>query len=136
MKIDELYTTEEYKQEVVKIVNEENQIKVLLSSDRSDYWAQVIDETLKFSTEMMEIFNGDNPAAKRLVLQILGADFVLQGQKLFVEVKGAFIFLRNTQNELLAKQKQGVLHSEAKYDSTISNFPLGVLIDSLAYPRS
>ena len=125
MKVDGLFTEEEYKQEVVKIVNEENQIKELLSSDRSDYWAEVIDETLKFSTEMMEIFNGDNLIAKRLVLQILGADFILQDQKLFIEVKGAFVFLRNTQNELFAKQNQGVLNSEAKYDSTVSNFSFG-----------
>ncbi len=125
MKVDGLFSADEYKQEVAKIVNEENQIKELLSSDRSDYWAEIIDQTLRFSTEMMEIFNGDNPVAKRLVLQILGADFILQDQKLFIEAKGAFIFLRNKQNELFNKQKQGVLDSEAKYDSTISNFSYG-----------
>ncbi len=125
MKVDGLFSEEQYKEEVSKIVKEENQIKELLNSDRSDYWDQVIDETLKFSAEMTEIFNGDNLIAKRLVLQILGADFILQDQKLFVEVKGAFIFLRNTQNEFLAKQNQDVFHSEAKNDLTISKFPLG-----------
>lgn len=74
---------------------------------------------------MMAIFNGDHPIAKRLVLQILGADFILRDQKLFIEAKGVFIFLRNTQNKLFTKQNQGVLNSEAKYDSTISNFSYG-----------
>ncbi len=125
MKIDGLFTEEQYKQEVLSIVKEENQIKKLLSSDRSDYWDEVIDETLKFSTEMMRLFNGDDLRVKRLVLQILGADFILKDKKLILEAKGAFIFLRDTQKRLFAKQDQGVLASEAKYDSTISNLSFG-----------
>lgn len=68
---------------------------------------------------MLEIFNGDNLVSKRFVLQILGANFILKGEKLFIEAKGVFIFLRNTKNKLLIKREQGVLNSEAKNDLTL-----------------
>ncbi len=114
MKIDGLYSEAEYKQKVAEVLKEEADIKEQLNSDRLSYWAQVIDDTLSFATQVMELFNSKDPYVKRLVLQILGSDLKLKDKKLYIEAKTAFLFLRNKQNQLfedngLVGLKEGVL---------------------------
>lgn len=100
MKIDGLYSPEEYKQKVSEILKEEVNIKDQLNSDRISYWGQVIDDILNFATQILELFNSGDSYTKRMVLQILGSDLKLKDKKLYIEAKSAFIFLRNQQNEL------------------------------------
>lgn len=100
MKIDGLYSEPEYKQKVAEVLKEEAGIKEQLNSDRLSYWAQVIDDTLNFATQVMELFNNKDPYVKRMVLQIIGSDLKLQDEKLYLEAKSQFIFLRNKQNQL------------------------------------
>ncbi len=125
MKIDGLFDESDYKKEVLKLVKEENLIKEALSSDRSDYWEQVIDKTLDFATHMREMFNSPYPDIKKLVLQILGADLILKDKKLTIEAKGAFVFLRSEQDKIFEELARGGLNSEAKNDLTISKLPSG-----------
>jgi len=100
MKIDGLYSQAEYKEKVGAVLKEEENIKRQLNSDRLSYWSQVIDETLNFATQIRDLFNGDDPYVKRLVLQALGSDLKIMDRKLYLEAKSVFIFLRNKQNQL------------------------------------
>lgn len=61
MKIDGLYSETEYKQKVAEVLKEEAGIKEQLNYDRLSYWAQVIDDTLNFATQVMELFNSKDP---------------------------------------------------------------------------
>lgn len=99
MKIDGLYSEEEYKQRVSEILKEEIKVKEEMNSDRLTYWGQVIDDTLSFAEKIQNLFNSKDPFVKRSVLQILGSDLKLEDRKLDLKAKTAFIFLKNKQKE-------------------------------------
>jgi len=126
MKIDGLYSEDEYKQKKAAILKEEADIKEQLNSDRISYWEQMIDNTLEFAGNILELFNTGDDYTKRMVLQILGSDLKLKDKKLYLEAKSVFMFLRNKQNELseengLVGLKKGPSHqsNQAEYDPSI-----------------
>jgi site-specific DNA recombinase len=104
MKIDGLYSPEDYKLQVNRIVLEEADLKSSLSSKRIDYWEKVIDQTLTFANKVKEYFNSGDSYTKKMVLKILGSDLILRDKKLQIEAKSAFIFLADAQKELRAKK--------------------------------
>ena len=129
MKIDGLYSEEEYKTQKAKLLKEAAVIKEQLNSDRISYWERVIDDTLDFSTRIMELFNSGDSYTKRMVLQILGSDLRLKDKKLYLEAKSVFVFLRSKQNQLF---KEGGLVGltddavkQAKQNNLIFSVPLG-----------
>jgi site-specific DNA recombinase len=103
MKIDGLYSDDQYKKKKADVLKEEADIREQLDSDRITYWERVIDETLDFSTRIMHFFNRGDDYTKRMVLQTLGSDLRLKDKKLYLEAKSVFVFLRNKQNELLTE---------------------------------
>ncbi len=125
MKIDGLFTQEQYKGEVAKIVKEENDIEELLSSNRSDYWSKVINETLDFAQMMYELFKSKDPQLKRFVVQILGSDLTLEDRILNLKPKTAFMFLKSKQVEFFAQNVRSDSINEAKTGKILPKLPLG-----------
>lgn len=129
MKIDGLYSEPEYKQKVAEVLKEEADIKEQLNSDRLSYWAQVIDDTLDFATQVMELFNNKDPYVKKMVLQILGSDLKLEDRKLYIEAKSQFMFLRNKQNQLFEENGLVGPQIQAQIEAG-SNLPVSFGADS------
>lgn len=125
MKIDGLYSEDEYSKRKAELLKEEVQIKEELNSDRISSWERVLDETLNFSGQVMHLFNNGDDYTKRMVLQILGSDLKLQDKKLYLEAKSIFVFLRNRQDELFSEIGSVGPKNEANNDLTASKIPFG-----------
>ena len=100
MKLDGLITPEQYQAKKSEILKEEDEIKQLLSRDRTIYWEKVIDETLDFAGKVTELFNHGDKVTRRLVLQIIGSNLVLKDKKLIINTKGAFLFLKQNEKQM------------------------------------
>ncbi len=125
MKIDGLYSEEEYIHRKSELLHEEREIKEQLNSDRISNWEQVLEETLNFSGQVMHLFNNGDDYTKRMTLQILGSDLKLRDKKLHLEAKSIFVFLRNKQDELFGEHGLVGLNNEANNDLTASKIPFG-----------
>lgn len=129
MKIDGLYSEEEYRQKKLNILKEEVDIKEQLKSDKTSDWEKVIDQTLDFSSRVMDLFNSGDDHVKRSVLQILGSDLKLKDKKLYLEAKSIFIFLKNKQDELFTEYRvvgpENMPVWQPRVDGYVLSIPLG-----------
>src|SRR3990167_8360890 len=57
MKIDGLFSEDEYQKRKGEILKEEAETREQLQEDRSSAWEQVIDDTLDFSSKVIHLFN-------------------------------------------------------------------------------
>ena len=100
MRADGIYSEDEYQAEKKKTLEQETDIKSYIVEDTTGYWEKVRDNALNFAERVAELFNQDDPEIKKLVVQILGSNLSLFDQKLIIEPKSAFIFLKDLERAI------------------------------------
>ena len=100
MRADGIYSEDEYQAEKKKTLEQEAEIKSYIVEDTTGYWEKVRDNALNFAERVAELFNQDDPEIKKLVVQILGSNLSLFDQKLVIEPKSAFIFLKDLEKDI------------------------------------
>ena len=100
MRADGIYSEEEYQIEKKNLLEQELEIKAYISEDTTAYWEKVRDNALNFAERVTELFNLGDPQIQKLVVQILGSNLSLFDQKLVIEPKSAFIFLKDLEKDI------------------------------------
>lgn len=125
MKVDGIYSEEEYQAEKKKTLEQETEIKSYIAEDNTAYWENVRDNTLNFAEKVLELFNEGDAKTQKLVLQILGSNLSLFNQKLEIEAKSAFIFLKSLESEIkkeLSKLEPTISLSEVPNLDHLQNY--------------
>lgn len=99
MKIDGLFSEEEYQKQKRDILIEEKQLRESYIRPHTTYWEGVIDNAINFATAVTQLFGYGDIFTRQMVLRILGSNLYLTDKKVKIEAKKAFIFLRDVQNE-------------------------------------
>lgn len=99
MKIDELFSEEEYQEQKKKLLIEEKLLRESYQKPVTAYWESVIDNTVNFATSVSQLFQYGDIFTRQMVLRILGSNLILKDKIVKIEAKNAFVFLRDVQNE-------------------------------------
>lgn len=100
MKIEGLYSDEDFEQKKQVLLKEEEEIKSMSQRGRLDYWEGVINDSLTFVTALKQKFYNANPATKRMILQALSSNLFFENKKLELDAKTAFILLKQTEKTI------------------------------------
>jgi hypothetical protein len=74
MKIEGLYSPEDFEQKKIALLKEEEDVKSMSQRGRLEYWEGVINDFLDFVTALKEKFYKATPATKRMILEALSSN--------------------------------------------------------------
>ncbi len=99
---DEGYFPDEqdYKQKKEELLKQEQIVKQEIVDTDDSYWDALFEDTLKFALHVKALYEIDDPVIKRKVVEIIGLNFKLQGQKLQIQAKNAFVAIHRIKKEL------------------------------------
>lgn len=100
MKIDGLFSEEEYQKEKKSLLLEEKELRESFTKPTTRYWESVIDNTVNFATAVTRLFDEGDVFTRQMVLKILGSNFTLKDKKLRIQAKNAFIFLKDIEKQI------------------------------------
>ena len=98
LRIDGAISQEKYNMRIKELMTEEKSLKESYQVDRTEYWLRVLDKTITFAENVMELFDEGDIFTKRMVLKILGSNIYLKDKMLIIKPKSQFIFLSGLQN--------------------------------------
>ena len=98
MKIEGLYSEEEYQAKKKCLLIEETHLRESLQKPQTSYWESVIENTIDFASAVSNLFENGDIYTRQLVLRILGSNLILKDKRVEIEAKKAFVFLKDAQN--------------------------------------
>ena len=103
MKIDGLFSNEEYQKRKESLLVEEALIRESYTKPITNYWERVMENSIDFASSITTLFEEGDIQTRQLVLRILGSNLILKDKKVEIEAKKAFIFLKDIQTDVWAK---------------------------------
>lgn len=105
MKVDGLIDDAQYQEKKKELLIEEAQLKEQQQPSTTAYWEGVIDQAIDFASNVNKYFSQGDYQVKNFVLKILGSNLLLNNKKVEIEPKSVFVFLRDTQNGVVANNQ-------------------------------
>lgn len=100
MKIDGLFSEDEYQKRKKEILIEEVQLRESYAEPRTKYWESVIDDAVSFAEGITQLFEYGDIFTRQMVLRTLGSNLILKDKKVKIQAKNAFIFLKGIENDM------------------------------------
>ena len=97
MKIEGLYSSEDFEQKKQALLKEEEDIKSMSQRGRLEYWEGVINDSLDFVTTLKAKFYNATPATKRMILEALSSNLFFENKMLELDPKTSFILLKEAE---------------------------------------
>lgn len=86
-----------------ELLKQEQIIKQEVIMTDDSVWDSLFDDACSFITKIKDLYNSDDPVVKRMIVEIIGLNFILKGKKLKIEAKNAFIVMHQIKKELWDK---------------------------------
>lgn len=133
-KIEGFYANspERYDQDKAYWLKQERLIQESMTGDKTAFYRELMEETVDFIERLNQLSESNNPAVKRLIVQILGSNWTIKNQRMNIEPKEAFVALKRIQKEFEKESSLVELNLVKKRvnlttqsDSLLKSFPLG-----------
>lgn len=92
-----------YNKKKEKLLKQEQIVKQDIVTTDDSYWDSLFEKLMNFTERVKELYESDDPVVKRLIVEIIGSNFILQEKKLKIKAKDAFVVLQMVKNDFYQK---------------------------------
>lgn len=100
MKTEGYYPDEAvYNSKKEELLKQEQLVKQDIVTTDDSYWDKLFEKLMHFTETIKELYESNDPVVKRLIVEIIGSNFVLKDKKLKIKAKNAFVVLQMVKND-------------------------------------
>lgn len=141
MKTEGYYPDEAvYNKKKEDLLKQEQLVKQDIVITNDSYWDNLFEKLMRFTDRVKELYEGDDPVIKRLIVEIIGSNFVLKEKKLKIKAKDAFVVLQMVKNDFYQKnlwlEPQERLSESSKDNILYPQLPLSTAYGNTLEPVS
>lgn len=101
LKIDGVYDEAKYRKKINDILTEEKQLHEAMLNDRGNFWLDVVNQAVNFSSTMLKLFDKGDIFTRQMILRILGSNIYIKDKKLDIKAKSVFMGIKIAENAYL-----------------------------------
>ena len=105
-----------YQKKKEDLLKQEQLVKqdIVVTDDKQ--WDRLFEKLMNFTERVKELYERKDPMITRIIVEIIGSNFILEGQKLKIKAKNAFVVLQAVKEDfykrnLWLEPKDGLLQS-------------------------